>query len=53
MTFSHASKIIVGAVTITLFDSGNAWAICATFHVTPKSPLHVALKRLATSTALA
>ena len=52
-TFSQASRIIPGAVTITVFASGKAWAILATLNAMPKSPLHVLLNLSATSTAFA
>ena len=52
-TFSQASRIAPGAVTITVFASGNAWAICAIFTAMPKSPLHVELNFSATSCASA
>ena len=42
-----------GAVTITVFASGNAWAICAILKATPKSPFQVALNFSATSSAFA
>ena len=44
---------MAGAVTMTMFASGNDCAIFETFHVAPKSPFHVELMRSATSSALA
>ena len=52
-TFSQASRIAPGAVTITVFASGKACAICATFAAAPKSPLQVALNFSATVVASA
>ncbi len=52
-TRSQASRIAPGAVTITVFASGNACAIFAILNAMPKSPLHVLLNFSATSSAFA